>query len=50
MVVGGIGHKTNPGRVSDIQIEIHLGDNLDVTPKLPSGGFDLIYIDPPFNT
>lgn len=26
------------------------GDNLDVLPTLPDGGFDLIYIDPPFNT
>lgn len=31
-------------------IDIHLGDNLDVLPALPSGAFDLIYIDPPFNT
>jgi site-specific DNA-methyltransferase (adenine-specific) len=27
-----------------------LGDNLDVLPRLPSGAFRLIYIDPPFNT
>jgi site-specific DNA-methyltransferase (adenine-specific) len=26
------------------------GENLDVLPLLPSGAFDLIYIDPPFNT
>jgi site-specific DNA-methyltransferase (adenine-specific) len=26
------------------------GDNLDVLPRLPDGAFDLIYIDPPFNT
>ena len=26
------------------------GDNLDVLPRLPSGAFDLVYIDPPFNT
>jgi site-specific DNA-methyltransferase (adenine-specific) len=26
------------------------GDNLDVLPQLPDGFFDLIYIDPPFNT
>ena len=25
-------------------------ENADVLPKLPDGGFDLIYIDPPFNT
>ncbi len=30
--------------------EIHLGDCLAVTPNFPSGSFDLIYIDPPFNT
>jgi site-specific DNA-methyltransferase (adenine-specific) len=27
-----------------------LGDNLAVLPKLPDGAFQLIYIDPPFNT
>lgn len=26
------------------------GDNLDLLPALPDGAFDLIYIDPPFNT
>jgi site-specific DNA-methyltransferase (adenine-specific) len=26
------------------------GDNLDVLPGLPDGWFDLVYIDPPFNT
>jgi site-specific DNA-methyltransferase (adenine-specific) len=26
------------------------GDNLDVLPTLPDGWFDLVYIDPPFNT
>ncbi|MEM1447552.1 MAG: DNA methyltransferase [Planctomycetota bacterium] len=31
-------------------LDIHLGDNLDVLPTLPDGAFDLIYIDPPFNT
>ena len=31
-------------------IEVILGDNLDVLPGLPAGRFDLIYIDPPFNT
>ncbi|MGZ4438630.1 MAG: DNA methyltransferase, partial [Nocardioidaceae bacterium] len=25
-------------------------DNMDVLPKLPDGSFQLIYIDPPFNT
>ncbi|MEM9378598.1 MAG: DNA methyltransferase [Planctomycetota bacterium] len=31
-------------------LDIHLGDNLDVLPSLPDGSFDLIYVDPPFNT
>lgn len=31
-------------------IEILHGDNLDILPTLPSSAFDLIYIDPPFNT
>ncbi|NUQ19366.1 MAG: site-specific DNA-methyltransferase [Gemmatimonadaceae bacterium] len=31
-------------------IDIHCGDNLDVIRGFPDGGFDLIYIDPPFNT
>ena len=26
------------------------GDNADVLPTLPDGGFQLIYVDPPFNT
>ena len=25
-------------------------DNMDVLPKLPDGAFQLVYIDPPFNT
>lgn len=29
---------------------IYLGDNLAVLPTLPAASFDLIYIDPPFNT
>jgi site-specific DNA-methyltransferase (adenine-specific) len=29
---------------------IILGDNLEVLPRLESGAFQLIYIDPPFNT
>jgi site-specific DNA-methyltransferase (adenine-specific) len=31
-------------------IEIHLGDNLDLLPAFADALFDLIYIDPPFNT
>ena len=30
--------------------EIILGDNLDVLPNFPDGAFQLIYVDPPFNT
>jgi site-specific DNA-methyltransferase (adenine-specific) len=29
---------------------IHMADNMDVLPSLPSSSFQLIYIDPPFNT
>jgi len=31
-------------------IEIYYGDNLEVLRSLPDASFDLIYIDPPFNT
>ncbi len=31
-------------------LDIHLGDNLDLLATFPAGCFDLIYIDPPFNT
>ena len=31
-------------------LEIYLGDNLKVTQGFPAESFDLIYIDPPFNT
>ncbi len=30
--------------------EIILGENLEVLPRLPDGAFQMIYIDPPFNT
>jgi site-specific DNA-methyltransferase (adenine-specific) len=30
--------------------EILLADNLDVLPGLPDGAFQLVYLDPPFNT
>jgi len=32
------------------RLEIHLADNLEVLRRLDAGSFDLIYIDPPFNT
>lgn len=31
-------------------LDIHFGDNLDVIGGFDSGSFDLVYIDPPFNT
>jgi site-specific DNA-methyltransferase (adenine-specific) len=31
-------------------IEVHQGDNLRVLAKFPGASFDLVYIDPPFNT
>jgi len=34
----------------DVTLDIHLGDNLDVLREFPDNSFDLIYIDPPFNT
>ena len=33
--------------VDDLLVQ---GDSADVLPRLPTGGFDLVYIDPPFNT
>ncbi len=31
-------------------LDIHFGDNLEVLKSFDSGSFDMIYIDPPFNT
>lgn len=31
-------------------VDIHFGDNLSILKELPAASFDLIYIDPPFNT
>jgi site-specific DNA-methyltransferase (adenine-specific) len=36
--------------LADVTLDIYLGDNLAITPDFPAGSFDLIYIDPPFNT
>ena len=33
-----------------MSLEIYLGDCLEITSKFESASFDLIYIDPPFNT
>jgi site-specific DNA-methyltransferase (adenine-specific) len=29
---------------------IHLGDNMELLPRLPDAAFQLVYLDPPFNT
>ncbi|HRI06876.1 MAG TPA: DNA methyltransferase [Nannocystaceae bacterium] len=42
---GGESERPPPGRV-----EIHEGDNLPLLAALPDASFDLIYVDPPFNT
>lgn len=34
----------------DSAITVHFGDNLEILPTFESGRFNLIYIDPPFNT
>ncbi len=31
-------------------LDIHFGDNLEILSSFESGSFDMIYIDPPFNT
>jgi site-specific DNA-methyltransferase (adenine-specific) len=31
-------------------LDIYFGDNLEILPTFPAASFDLIYIDPPFNT
>lgn len=35
---------------SSATLDIHFGDNLEVLRTFPDASFDLIYIDPPFNT
>ena len=35
---------------AEVVLDIHFGDNLDVLREFSDGSFDLIYIDPPFNT
>lgn len=42
-------HPGAPGGATP-SLEIHQGDNLDVLRRFPDASFDLIYIDPPFNT
>ena len=43
---------TPPVRVASAAggLSVHFGDNLHILRELPSASFDLIYIDPPFNT
>ena len=31
-------------------VDIHFGDNLPILRGFPDASFDLVYIDPPFNT
>ena len=38
-----------PG-ASGLEVAVHYGDNLAVLPTLRTGSYELIYIDPPFNT
>ena len=38
-----------PARLGDEDLIVH-GENSAVLPRLPGGAFDLVYIDPPFNT
>jgi site-specific DNA-methyltransferase (adenine-specific) len=47
---GSARRASSTGRGADGSIEIHLGDNLEVIRGFQSARFDLIYIDPPFNT
>ena len=39
-----------PAAPPSTRVEIHAGDNLTVLRDFPDESFDLIYIDPPFNT
>ncbi len=43
-------HYTARMAADDPTLNIHFGDNLEVTAGFESESFDLIYIDPPFNT
>jgi site-specific DNA-methyltransferase (adenine-specific) len=39
-----------PKPAPPIEDQVLLGDNLDVLPRFADGAFQLVYIDPPFNT
>jgi len=45
-----VGTQRSPSRVRSTALDVHFGDNLGIVSKLPDASFDLIYIDPPFNT
>jgi len=36
--------------MTDVKLDVYQGDNLPILKRLPEAHFDLIYIDPPFNT
>ncbi len=42
--------ENEPAPASFPRPRIHLGDNLPLLEQMPAGSFDLIYVDPPFNT
>ncbi len=35
---------------TDVTLDVYFGDNLGILKQFPPGSFELIYIDPPFNT
>lgn len=41
---------SEPNASHAVQLEIHCGDNASILPTFASETFDLVYIDPPFNT
>jgi site-specific DNA-methyltransferase (adenine-specific) len=46
-------HVSNRAKTIDLTLDtdyVVMADNIDVLPVLPGGAFQLIYIDPPFNT
>jgi site-specific DNA-methyltransferase (adenine-specific) len=50
-VPGKIRDFAAPARVAEAgRIEVYAGDNLPILSRFPDGSFDLIYVDPPFNT
>ena len=39
-----------PEEAASAELDVHFGDNLPILSALPDASFDLVYIDPPFNT